>query len=589
GQLANNGESIRLENRNGRLMDDLAYGDDGDWPTGPDGSGATLVKRDQISANSRPANWTTSPNLGGSPGASNFPIAGQPPKTHSLIQLDSNWTYRDTNSPPPADWATTGFDDSSWSTGAGALYTGDPGNSGSGTNPGGIPDGLVGYWNFDGNVTDHSATGNNGTRIGATYSNDTPLSAGQSLNFDATTEHVLVNADASLNSNAFSITMFIKDRGQSSAINRLTSRSGDSSETGIDIHFGTGSLAYTSASSGWKTSTAVPALNTWQHIAYVATNSTMSIYVDGELAHGPAPYTGSPFGFMHIGNRHNNVEGFNGLIDEVGMWNRPLSATEVASLAGSSSLPTLQTELAHGSTAFYLRHQFQYNGSPSRTNLTLLPVIDDGAVVYLNGVEVHRENMPAGAVSHATPASSEIIEPDFPSAPVTLPATALINGTNILAVEIHQDNPASNDMLFATLLDAVEQPAPPLAEAPGLVFNEISASGTTPFAIELRNIGSSPVDLAGHTITLSGAGGTYPLPAQSLEPGQFLAIDSSTLGFTPVDGDRLFLLGPGGTRFIDARKVTNRLRGRHAGRWLYPGTATFGNANAFAFEENIVI
>ena len=37
GKLANNGETLRLENRNGRVMDRLSYRDDGEWPSGPDG------------------------------------------------------------------------------------------------------------------------------------------------------------------------------------------------------------------------------------------------------------------------------------------------------------------------------------------------------------------------------------------------------------------------------------------------------------------------------------------------------------------------------------------------------------------------
>jgi hypothetical protein len=73
GRLANNGETIRLVNNNGRTMDQLGYGDDGDWPVGADGMGSTLSKRNEKTAESRPFNWIASPGRGGTPGLPNFP------------------------------------------------------------------------------------------------------------------------------------------------------------------------------------------------------------------------------------------------------------------------------------------------------------------------------------------------------------------------------------------------------------------------------------------------------------------------------------------------------------------------------------
>ena len=77
GNLANGGERLRLINRGDRLMDELEYGDDGRWPAAADGSGASLAKRDPYSANLPAQNWTVSAQVGGTPGAENFP-AGSP-------------------------------------------------------------------------------------------------------------------------------------------------------------------------------------------------------------------------------------------------------------------------------------------------------------------------------------------------------------------------------------------------------------------------------------------------------------------------------------------------------------------------------
>jgi hypothetical protein len=587
GKLANNGEALRLENRNNRVMDRVSYGDDADWPAGPDGSGATLVKLNQNSSLSRPSNWAPSPEVGGSPGTTNFPVAGQLPTQHDLIDLGDTWKFRDANSAPPANWKDPSFNDADWQSGPGALYAGSFNNPAP-TNPLSIPSGLVGYWNFNNNVRDRSGEANHGSLQGASYSNDSPLVGGQALDFSGNSQHVLVAADSSLNSNPFTISFYMKDRGQGGNVNRLMSRQNDRFELGIDKVFGSNGLAYNSPATGWNTSSAVPALNTWQHVAYVVTSSTMTIYVDGVVAHGPAAFNASPTGFIHIGNRHNNAEGFNGLMDEVAMWNRALSAAEVASLGGGSSLPPLSTELALGSPTHYFRHQFQFNGAPSRTSLSFQPIIDDGAVVYLNGVEVYRENMPGGAIAHGTFASSEVTDPTFTTPPVNLPGSSLLNGTNVLAIEVHQDDGASPDMIFGTTLDAIEQAAPPFEFTPTLAFNEISASGTSPFQIEIRNVGDSALNLTGYSIGLS-TGESFALPPQPLNPGEVLALDESALGFIPTDGNRIFLYGGGGAEVVDAREVTNRLRGLSEGQWLYPETPTFGTANSFSFENDLVI
>ncbi len=71
-QLSNSGDRIELRNHTGRLMDVVAYGDDGDWPAAADGSGASLAKRHAQSASEPAANWTFSGNVGGTPGQPNL-------------------------------------------------------------------------------------------------------------------------------------------------------------------------------------------------------------------------------------------------------------------------------------------------------------------------------------------------------------------------------------------------------------------------------------------------------------------------------------------------------------------------------------
>jgi len=72
---------------------------------------------------------------------------------------------------------------------------------------------------------------------------------------------------------------------------------------------------------------------------------------------------------------------------------------------------------------------------------------DDGAVVYVNGTEVLRTNLPGGTIGHLTPASSAISGPDETAfVGGEFDPSLLVAGTNVLAVEIHQVNGTSSDI-----------------------------------------------------------------------------------------------------------------------------------------------
>ncbi len=102
----------------------------------------------------------------------------------------------------------------------------------------------------------------------------------------------------------------------------------------------------------------------------------------------------------------------------------------------------------HNVTA-YFRTKFTVDKVPDLLKLELLA--DDGAVVYLNGVEVVRDNMPTGTIAHSTlAATNRTGGPENALRPFSLnPAKLRIGGaTNVLAVEVHQSNVTSDDLSF---------------------------------------------------------------------------------------------------------------------------------------------
>ena len=108
GRLDNAGETIRLRNNNGRIMDQITYNDKDPWPVSADGSGATLSKLIPMTASSPPENWNSSPQISGTPGKINFQDSDLPPPTIKvpILSLDQGWRFNETGADLNSDWAT---------------------------------------------------------------------------------------------------------------------------------------------------------------------------------------------------------------------------------------------------------------------------------------------------------------------------------------------------------------------------------------------------------------------------------------------------------------------------------------------------
>ena len=105
-------------------------------------------------------------------------------------------------------------------------------------------------------------------------------------------------------------------------------------------------------------------------------------------------------------------------------------------LLGYSDSKTVHTSVPNFSdtVTYYFRHEFTVGDASLVQALDLELERDDGAIVYLNGQEVLRSNLPEGPIDAATRA----VDSSWARVTATVDAGLLEDGPNLLAVEIHQ-------------------------------------------------------------------------------------------------------------------------------------------------------
>jgi len=243
----------------------------------------------------------------------------------------------------------------------------------------------------------------------------------------------------------------------------------------------------------------------------------------------------------------------------------------------------------------YFRRSFSVADRTAFTSLTLRLLRDDGAVVYLNGVEVFRSNMPAGTISYTTLASVALSAPDESAfVQASISPASLVNGANVLAVEIHQADPTSSDISFELELTGSSSATTTLTRGPYLQMG-------TPTSVLVRwrtdaagnsrvRYGTDPANLAfsadnltsttDHAVTLTGL---------SPDTGYYYSVGSTTatlasgadyVFYTPPSAGssqptRIWVVGDSGTANASAAAVRDayyRFSGtRYTDLWLMLG------------------
>lgn len=229
---------------------------------------------------------------------------------------------------------------------------------------------------------------------------------------------------------------------------------------------------------------------------------------------------------------------------------------ETGSISSTSGF-VKTTQMARGTNSlpyptYYFRHHFNYTGPASNVVLRATTMIDDAAMIYINGQLAQNIRMTepvtyastgGGAVGSGTEAAVEVW---------ILPASLLVQGDNVIAVEVHQVNNTSSDVVMGVKLDAEISSTLPAAQ---VVINEVLLNNQTlpnPDAsltgwIELYNPDTASADISDMSLSPSaGNPRAWIAPESTVIPaGGYLVIqcDGTTAASATNTG---FSLNPAG-------------------------------------------
>lgn len=644
-RLSNAGERLRLRDNNGRIIDEITYGVEGDWPVAPDGAGPSLARRRANIATADSRNWAASSRVGGTPGAENFPTPPPTIVSNTVVSIESAWRYNDSGTDLGTSWRDRNYNDSAWSSGLSLFYVGE--------------------------------------RLLPAIKN-TPLASGPSTYYFRTLFTVtgevsrmelqlrpVIDDGAVFYLNGVELTRLNMPPGPVtySSLAHGPVRDADFAQTirlpPDSLLPGTNVVAVELHQAPMFTAYAQAILNS-SPIGYWRLGETSGGAVDSATAPAP-PEAGSQDGAYLGFSALNLGQGGPRPTDSVNA--QPLNGFETTNAA-----PRFAGNTDGGNDVVTIPDPGVFNFAGTRT-FTIEAWVngstaqEDGAAVIAKGVGGGGEQFaidvfggryrffcwdggvpnaavvagaavgPNGAWQHITavldqPGGRMKIYVNGVESGSAVPRPTLVNTVHEISIGARKNSASANyDLNFDGRIDEVAifnralstneilahfnaaftttvasghdtndavfgleaVTAETLREAPPalIAFNELASSTNSAFWLELINYGSVDVDLGGWFIRrFGGTNRQYVLTTQILRPGELLQVTKAQMGFAADSGDRLVIYKPGGNEVADAVVAKKDPRARSpdgTGAWWFPQQASPGASNIFVFRDELVI
>jgi hypothetical protein len=315
------------------------------------------------------------------------------------VPSDARWAWRYQATAPDADWVATGYDDSAWPTGVGEFGYGD----------------------------------GDETTVLPVAAKPYPVSAQFRTTFD------LAGTDV----DALTLRLLRDD--------------------GAVVYLNGTEIARSNMPEGQITHTTTASSGFWQReletkVHEIAVDPGLLVAGQNTLAvqvHQASAYSEDvSFAASLTATRPAPLEAWYGEGFDDSQWSQ--GAGQLGFGDGDEDTP-IDPSSGTGATSAQMRRTFTVPDASLVQDLVLNLVRDDGAVVYVNGVEVARDNMPTGDVTLATPAATAVWGSDERDPRVIhIDPTVLRDGANTLAISVHNDQAAGPDLsLEVVSLDAV--------------------------------------------------------------------------------------------------------------------------------------
>jgi subtilisin-like proprotein convertase family protein len=334
-------------------------------------------------------------------------------------------------------------------------------------------------------VADSSGYNNNGTIVAATWTNSGRY--GSALFFDGTSALITIHDAPSLQlTTGMTLEAWVRPTTVSSVWRDVIYKGDDnyfleatSTSGGVPAMGGT----FSTSSLYGPTALTV---DTWAHLAATYDGATMRLYVNGTQV-ASQPQTGAmatSTNSLQIGGDDIYGQHFSGTIDEVRIYNRALTATEIQG--------DMNTPIVTAAT----------NTAPTITSIGNQTIDEDTATAAIAFTVADAETA-AGSLTVSGASSNQALVPDTnivfgggsSNRTVIVTPTANQNGTTLITVTV-SDGSLSNSTSFLVTVNAVNDP-PTISDLPDQLISVNTATPAIPFVVNDVDTDPSSLVLTG--------------------------------------------------------------------------------------------